>query len=386
MKKNLSAVVTAILILVFALSACATPTQTQQVEPTQPAAQPTNPPQPTQGEVQPTQAMEPTEVPPTETPLEALRPLEPRQSVRIAYVPIMKFAPVYVALERGFFAEQGLDVELIPVTSGTEAIAFLSEGSVDVGGVAIVVSMWNGWHQGLDMRIIAPGGLEPFEGSPTKFLVTKSMYDDGTITEIADLAGKTVATAGGPGSGGEYLAAKALERGGLTIFDVELMNIGNADMPAAFENGSIAAGLLGSPYADQVVDAGFAVSLAEDLTPGLMTVAFVGSGKFINERPEVAQRFALAMVQAARAMQGDEYLSDENIASYLAHVNTTREAIESGAPVIYDPDQKISIDGLADVERVHRENGRLEYEEPLDISTVVDSSFIDWALSILGAY
>ncbi len=327
----------------------------------------------------------PTEVPPTPTQ-DPLAPLSPPEKVRVAFVPIMKFAPLYVAKERGYFEKLGLDVEMIPVKSGTEAIAFLNEGNVEVGGVAIVVSLWNGWNQGMDIKIIAPGGLEPFKNSPTKFLVRKELVDNGTVKTIADLKGMVVATAGGPGSGGEYLAAKALERGGLTIFDVQLMDIGNADMPMAFENGSIAAGLLGSPYADQVISAGFAVPMAEDLTPGLMTVAFVGSGKFINERPEVAKRFVLALMQAARAMQGDDYLSEENVQAYLAYVNTTPEALQKGVPVIYDPDQKIELEGLADVERVHRENGRLEYQNPLDINKVVDLRFVEWALSVLGKY
>ncbi|NPV55358.1 MAG: ABC transporter substrate-binding protein [Anaerolineae bacterium] len=165
----------------------------------------------------------------------------------------------------------------------------------DVGGVAIVASLWNGWASGSDLRIIAPSALEPFTNSPTIFLVRKDLIDDGTIKTIADLKGKTVAVAGGPGSGSEYLAAKALERGGVTIFDVTMLNIGNADMPVAFENKSIDAGLLGSPYAENVVDGGFATAFEKDITPGLMTVTFVGSGKFINERSEVAQRFVLAL-------------------------------------------------------------------------------------------
>jgi NitT/TauT family transport system substrate-binding protein len=315
----------------------------------------------------------------------ALAPLDPAEKVTVAYVPIMKFATMYVAEARGLFDKYGLDVDIQPVKSGTEAIAFLSEGQVDVGGIAIVTSLWNGWNQGLDLQVFAPGGLEPFENSPTKLLVRKELADDGSVSEVADLAGRVVAVAGGPGSGGEYLLAKALERGGLTIFDVEMVNLGNADMPLAFEGGSIDAGILGSPYADQVVEAGTGVSLAEDLTPGLMTVAFVGSGQFINERPEVAERFALALMEAARMMQGDEYLSDENIAAYLAFVNSTEDALRTGTPVVYDPNQVIPVDGLADVERVHRENGRTEYDEPIDLSNVVDTSFTEKALELLGS-
>jgi len=314
----------------------------------------------------------------------SLAPLDPPEEVTVAYVPIMKFATMYVAEELGLFDKYGLDVDIERVKSGTEAIAFLTEGTIDVGGIAIVTSLWNGWDQGLDIRIFAPGALEPFEDSPTKLLVRSDLLDDGTVTDIADLAGLTVAMAGGPGSGGEYLAAKALERGDLTIRDVETVQLGNADMPAAFENGSIDAGLLGSPYADQVIEGGFAVPIAEDLTPGLMTVAFVGSGKFINERPEVAERFALALMEASRLMQGDDYLSDDNIAAYLKYVNSTEEALRAGSPVIYDPNQVIPIDGLSDVERVHRENGRTEYTDPIDLSSVVETMFTEQALELLG--
>ncbi len=96
----------------------------------------------------------------------------------------------------------------------------------------------------------------------------------------------------------------------MTIFDVEpVQTWATRTCRLAFENGSIDAGILGSPYADQVIESGNGVALAEDLTPGLMTVAFVGSGKFLNERPEVAQRFTLALMEAARLMQGDDYLS-----------------------------------------------------------------------------
>ncbi|MEZ4679402.1 MAG: ABC transporter substrate-binding protein [Caldilineaceae bacterium] len=313
------------------------------------------------------------------------QPLDPAAPVKVAYVPIMKFATLYVAAERGLFEKYGLNVEIERVASGTEAIAFLTEGQIDVGGIAIVTSLWNGWNQGLDIRIIAPGALEPFENSPTKLIARQALLDDGTITDVASLAGQTVAVAGGPGSGGEYLLAKALELGGLTIRDVETVNIGNADMPAAFENGSIAAGILGSPFADQVINDGFGAELAGDLTPGLMTVAFVGSGKFVTERPEVAARFVLALTEAARLMQGDDYLSDENIAAYLKYTNSDEAALRSGTPVVYDPNMAIPVDGLGDVERVHRENGRTEYEEPIDLNNVVAGQFVEQALDVLGS-
>lgn len=315
-----------------------------------------------------------------------LPPLDPPQKVKIAYVPILKFATAYVAAERGLFKKYGLDVEFERVKSGTEAIAFLTQGSVDVGGIAIVTSLWNAWNRGLGVRIIAPGALEPFKGSPTQLLVRKALADEGKVKAIADLKGMRVAVAGGPGSGGEYLVAKALERAKLTIRDVNLINVANADMPVALERGSIDAALIGSPYADQAINAGHAVVLATDLTPGLMTVAFVGSGKFIKDRSEVAERFVLALTEAARLMQGKDYLAKPNMDAYMTYTNTTEKAIREGNPVVYDPNMAIPFEGLGDIERVSRENGRLEYQKPIDLKTVADDAFVKKALATLGPW
>ncbi len=311
-------------------------------------------------------------------------PLDPPEKVTVAYVPITKFAALYVAENRGIFDKYGLDVDIERVASGTEAIAFLTEGQIDVGGIAIVTSLWNGWNEGLDIRIIAPGALEPLENSPTKLLVRADLFETGEVETVADLEDRIVGVAGGPGSGGEYLASKALERGGLTIRDVELQEIANPDMPVAFENGSIDAGLLGAPFADQALEAGTAVVLEADLTPGLMTVAFVGSGKFVNERPEVAERFVIALMEATRLMQGDDYLAEENLIAYLKYMDTTEEAIRSGTPVVYDPNLVLPLDGLADVESTHRQNGRTNYDEPIDIENVTVTTFTETARELLG--
>src|SRR5690606_14979051 len=220
----------------------------------------------------------------------------------------------------------------------------------------------------------------PFENSPTRFMVRKDLFDSGEVDTIEELAGRIVAMAGGPGSGGEYLAAKALELGGLTIRDVQTLNLANADMPAAFENGSIDAALLGSPYADQVEADGHAVTLATDLVPGLMTVAFSAPGHSLNDRPEVANRSALPLLEPARLRHDDDYYDAENSAAYLSFINSTEEAIRTGTPVLYDPNLTIPVDGLADVERVHRENGRTEYDTPIDLGNVITTDFADFAL------
>jgi len=92
----------------------------------------------------------------------------------------------------------------------------------------------------------------------------------------------------------------------------------------------------------------------------------------------------LALAEAARMMQGEDYLSKENIDAYMKYTATTEEALKKATPAVYDPNMEIPVKGLADVERVHRENGRTDYDTPIDLKKVVDTQFVDKALADLG--
>src|SRR3989338_2527713 len=57
---------------------------------------------------------------------------EERGSVRIGYLPIAGDLPVFVAQEFSYFREQGLEVELVELASGNEAVAALLSGKTDM--------------------------------------------------------------------------------------------------------------------------------------------------------------------------------------------------------------------------------------------------------------
>ena len=85
-----------------------------------------------------------------------------------------------------------------------------------------------------------------------------------------------------------------------------------------------------------------------------------------------------------RLMQGADYLSQANMDAYLKFTASTPEAIKGGGAIVFDPNMAIPTSGLADIERVHRENGRTEYEKPLDMAKVVDERFVSKAIETLG--
>lgn len=306
--------------------------------------------------------------------------------VKVAYVAIMNFAPLYVAIDRGFMSEQNIEVEMQKVASGADAMAFLAQGTLDVGGIGIGASTFNAFSKGFDLRIVASAAIQPTQGGPTIIIVRKELRDSGKVKSIADLKGMKVAIAGGAGTTGAYFVAKVLRETGLTIKDIEIINLANPDMPMAMEKGAVDAALVGPPYSDQIIAGGKGVLLAQDMAPNAMTTVFMYSGKFIKERPEVARRFMIALVKGSRAMQGNKYLDPANIKAYLKYVTSTEDAIRKGRPQVYDPDLKVYIDSIKNMEEVYRWAGWTAYTTEIPQDKMADPSFVEYAVKVLGPY
>jgi NitT/TauT family transport system substrate-binding protein len=314
------------------------------------------------------------------------RPAAAADKVKVAYVAIMNFAPLYVAIDRGFMKEQNIDVDMQKVASGSDAMAFLAQGTLNAGGVGIQASTFNAFSKGFDLRIVASAAIQPLKGGSTVIIVRKDLRDSGKVRSVADLKGMKVAIAGGPGTTGAYFVAKALKEAGLTVKDIEIINLANPDMPLAFEKAAVDAGLVGPPYSDQIVAGGKGVLLAQDTAPGAMTTVFMYSGKLIKEHPDVAKRFMIALVKGPRAMQGDKYLDPANPKAYLGYVTSTEDAIRKGSPQVYDPDLRVRIDSIKNREEVFRWAGWTSYHAVIPDEKMADLSFVENTIKVLGLF
>ncbi len=314
----------------------------------------------------------------------AAKPGGPADTIKVVHVPGLFFAPLYIAIDRGFFKEQNIEISLDKAASGSEVMAFLAQGQIDVGAVGLSAATFNTLAKGFDFKVIASAGVAPQKDGPSKFEVRKALVDGGQVKTIADLKGRKVAVAGGTGSAGAYLAVKALQTAGLTGKDVQFVNLANPDMVQALANGAVDAALIGTPFSTQAIQQGAGTILVDDFAPGYSTTTFMYSGKFIKDRPDVANRFALALLKGYRAVQGQNYLSDANVQSYVKYTSSTEQVIRATPPFVYDPNMAITTESIKDQEKVYRENGWTDYSQSLDVGKLFDTSFADRAIKIVG--
>ncbi len=322
--------------------------------------------------------------PTTAATVASAKPSGPADAVKVVHVPGLFFAPLYVAIEKGYFKEQNIEVSLDKAAAGSEIVAFLAQGQIDVGAVGLSAAIFNTLNKGFDFKVIASACLGPTTNSPTKFEVRKALVDGGQIKTPADLKGKKIAVAGGTGSAGAYLAVKVLQAVGLTSKDAEFVNLPNPDMVMALQNGAVDAALMGTPFSTQAIDAGVGKILTEDLAPGYATTQYVYSAKFIKERGPVATRFAAALLKGFRDIQGTGYLTDDNVKTYVKYTGSNEQTVRATPPLVYDKNMVIAKESIADQEKVHREAGWTDYKTAVDVAKLFDTTFADAAVKMLG--
>jgi len=215
-------------------------------------------------------------------------------SVRLGYLlgDIHQLA-VPVALENGYFAQEGLNVSLVgPFTAGPALMKAFAAGELDVGYVGTPPALTHA-AKGVDIQILASVNNE---GSA--LIVRRG------IGRIEDLKGKSVAI---PmvGSIQDILLRMTLLRYGMTYKDLSIIEVRCPDMPAQLEVGRLDGYIAWEPYCAQAIVAGTGNILASssEIWPGHPCCVLVASRSFIANQPSTVEKIVRVHVRATRFIQ-----------------------------------------------------------------------------------
>jgi NitT/TauT family transport system substrate-binding protein len=126
-----------------------------------------------------------------------VRALRPRQGstahLRVAYVPFEGAAQVLYAQDEGFFAKEGVSVELQPTSTGAAIASAVASGSIDIGFSAIT-TLAIAHSKGVPLVLVAAGPLAVAPNAPQSggLIVAATSAIHGS----KDLDGKTLCAAG----------------------------------------------------------------------------------------------------------------------------------------------------------------------------------------------
>ncbi|MDI4654910.1 ABC transporter substrate-binding protein [Xanthobacter autotrophicus] len=297
----------------------------------------------------------------------------------------------HLGVERGFFAEQGLEVELVTFDSGPKMIAPLGAGQIDVGAGASSAGLYNAAARGIDIKVVADKGSTPVHFDYMPLMVRKDLVDSGKVKTVADLKGLKIGSVG-PGAATNAKLAHILGAHGLTYKDVNHIYIGYPQQIAAFTTGAIDAAITTEPSATQAANNNVAVRFVVDGYPNQQVAVLLYGGDFIAKRREAAQRFMVAYVKAARifndATAGGRFDGKGAPEVIKTIMRTTglkdAELFAKMIPNGINPDGAVDMPSLAADLKFFTENGYLE--RPARVEDVVDASFATAAVKVLGPY
>lgn len=310
--------------------------------------------------------------------------------VKVGYSPVLSTAGYFVALEKGYFKEYGLEIEGTPFKSSSAPMnALLAKGELDVGGGNITAGLWNANGDSQNIKLVADKGTVSKGHDYLALLVRKDLVDSGKFKTLKDLKGMKMAFTAQGGTSQEIAAERFLKKAGLTPKDVTYLKMSYADMNAAFRTKELDATIQLEPYVTIAENEGIAVVKGSvfEVYPEQPSAALFYSGKFAKERPEEGVKFLAAYLRGVRDYNAAFGKDKMDQAAIIEILNKHTEKL---APEVWAKMKPVGLnpDGYLDVKRMKQDVewflGHKYVEKTLGLDELVDNSFADKALKLIG--
>jgi NitT/TauT family transport system substrate-binding protein len=223
---------------------------------------------------------------------------KPVKSLTVSVLPITDLAPLYIGIERGYFADEGLKVKPQPArTGGPVPVAAVQSGDAQIGWTN-TTSLIIARSQGLKLRFVTRGaraGGRPARPSDSGggFILVKR---DSPVKSLRDLEGKTIAVAGLNGIT-TLTTSRALEKKGGDPSKLKFVAVPFPQALPVLESGRVDAAFVAEPFATAGLAAGHR-SISRPLVetaPDYITAGFFTTDKYIAENKDVVDRFTRAV-------------------------------------------------------------------------------------------
>lgn len=296
-------------------------------------------------------------------------------AVKFGYNPILAGSPLYFAQERGYFAQAGLTVDLTPFDSAALMTAPISNGQLDAIPEAPTPGLFNALARQIDVKAVAASSL-----TNATLLVRKDLADSGQVKTVADLKGKKVSL-NVEGSPADYGIRNILIKSGLSLKDVDLQRVVNADMTVAFANKGIDAGVASEPIGTQIVQKGLAVRLANSADfIGNQTGSFLAYGpSFLNRTDDVPNRFMGAYLRGYRdyvtALKDGKMTNQDDLAIVSKWTKIPAETIALVPVPPPPPDARVDLADLIRQQDFWKSQGVVP--AGVDLNKLVDYKYLD---------
>lgn len=309
------------------------------------------------------------------------------EPIKVGILSLVSHSPSIIAEGKGYFAEQGLEVEFVPFQAAQPMAVAIASGDVDFGMTAMTAGLISLAEKGA-VKIIGGALQETPEIDGQKILVSKAAHEAGVKTP-GDLAGKRygITTAG---SSFHYMAHKIADKEGFERSALELVPLNAVPaVIASLKSGQIDAWSIVPNIAAGLTKSGevFEIGKVSDYIDGYqVTTVFTSADNVANNRALVEKYLAALSNGVAdyNAAFVDKTMSDEDSAEVVGMIHeyvysdrpldAADPAIRAGAMRINE-DAKLNVSSIEDQLEWFKSENLVPAEASMD--KLVDTSFVE---------
>jgi NitT/TauT family transport system substrate-binding protein len=217
-----------------------------------------------------------------------------KSTIKVGVFPVVDSAPLYLAMDNGYFKAEGLDVTPVQAAGGPDVVLKLVSGDLDIGISSYPAFFAAEVKQAAHLKIVSDA-CQACDGH-ARLMVKKGS----PITKPADLISKKVAVSG-RGTISDLAASSVLATYGLDPSTVQWPEVRFTDMLANLQNGNVDAAVFAEPFVTQAFQSKGVSALFDIASGPTNEIALSGWGAtdtFATANPKTVAAFQRAMGRA----------------------------------------------------------------------------------------
>jgi NitT/TauT family transport system substrate-binding protein len=313
----------------------------------------------------------------------------PLTKVSVGVVASSSDGGIFIAQDRGYFKDQGIEVDTQRFNTLVDMVAPVGAGQLDIAAGGLAAGLYNAIGRDVQVRIVADKGSAP---SPqwdfAALMLRKDVADK--VKDYKDLKGLTLVTSG-KGNSPEVALATALKKGGLTLKDINFQQMGFPDMVTAMANKGIDGGIVIEPFVSSIEAKGDGVRWKGnlDIFGHNEQIAVIAYGQKLFGNQDLGRRWMTAYIKGLRDYNdafGPKKKGYDDVVNVLVKNTSVKDPkiYAQMKPAGLDPNGKLDVASMQEDIDYYVQAGYMK-EKP-DLAKLVDPSFQEYAVQQLGPY
>lgn len=291
------------------------------------------------------------------------------QTVRVNYIPITDVTPLFVAIDKGYFKDEGLTIVPTPSTGGAAGVPGLMAGAFDVM-YGNVVSTMLAQEQGFKLEVISAGTKQFDTPANTNGMLARK---GAGIKTGKDLEGKTVAV--NTRNGIIWLFARAwIAKSGGDASKVTFKEVPFPQMPDALRGKQIDAAFMVNPFfAASVIDTDtfeFVAAPYREVQPNVEVGHYISTQEYFRKNRETMAKYIRAFRKGVQWYNAN--LKDPDLVRIISGFTKMQPELVAKLSLQELP-EVINLGAVATTVKLMKENGLISGDIDLEAMTAPEA-------------